>query len=86
LEGIAQRIVLEQARALGIPVRLEAVHLSDIEKLDEAALSSSSRALVPIVKIGEQVVGNGRPGPITAQILKAYRAFLAREIRYAVPR
>jgi branched-chain amino acid aminotransferase len=85
LEGIAQRIVLEQADILGISVRREAIHLDDIATLDEAALSSSSRALVPIIKIEEQVIGNGRPGPITHQILTAYRAFLSHEIRPALP-
>ncbi|MFZ0547590.1 MAG: aminotransferase class IV [Candidatus Promineifilaceae bacterium] len=84
LEGVARRIVLQQAEKLGIPVRLEAIHINDIANLNEAALSSSSRALVPIVKIGGQIIGNGRPGPITRQILEAYRAFLTREIRPAI--
>jgi branched-chain amino acid aminotransferase len=89
LEGIGRRIVLQQAKALGIPVQLDPVHINDIGRLDEAALSSASRALVPIVKIDGQVVGNGRPGgrpgPITLQILQAYRTFMAREIRPAIP-
>ncbi len=84
LEGIAQKIILQQAEVLGIPVRLEAVHVDDIPMLDEAALSSSSRALVPVVKIGERVIGDGRPGPITRQILAAYLTFLSREIRPAI--
>jgi branched-subunit amino acid aminotransferase/4-amino-4-deoxychorismate lyase len=85
LEGVARRIVLQQAEALGVPVRLEAVHLHEITALDEAALSSASRALVPIVKIGEQIIGDGRPGPITTKILDAYRTFLAQELRPAIP-
>lgn len=84
LEGIGRQIVLQQAEALGIPVRLEAVHIQEIAVLDEAALSSSSRALIPVVKIGDEVIGNGRPGPLTRQLLEAYRAFLTREIRPAI--
>jgi len=84
LEGVARRIVLQLAEALRIRIRFEAVHVDDIAGLDEAALSSTSRSLVPIVKIGEQVIGNGRPGPITTQILDAYRKFLKREIRPAI--
>jgi branched-subunit amino acid aminotransferase/4-amino-4-deoxychorismate lyase len=76
---------LQQAEALGIPVRLDPVHINDIGRLDEAALSSASRALVPIVKIDGQIIGNGRPGPLTNKILEAYRTFLAREIRPAIP-
>jgi branched-chain amino acid aminotransferase len=85
LEGIAQRIILQQAELLGIPVRRQAVNIKDIPLLDEAALSSSSRAIVPIVKIDEQTIGTGHPGPITTQILTAYRTFLSKEIRPAYP-
>jgi len=39
---------------------------------------------LPVVQIGEQVVGNGRPGPICQQILEAYTSFVAREVKTAV--
>lgn len=84
LEGITRTIILEQAAALGIPVILQAIHKDEIAALDEAALSSSSRALLPIVSIGTQVVGNGRPGPICQQILTAYNSFVSRTIRTAI--
>lgn len=84
LEGVARRIVLQQAEALGIPVQFEAVPVAEIGGLDEAALSSASRALVPVVSIGGQVIGDGRPGPSTTQILAAYQAFLKQEIRPAI--
>lgn len=84
LEGVARKIVLQVAGDLGIPIRLEAVRVDDIFRLDEAALSSSSRAIVPIVAIDGQMVGNGRPGPITNRLLSAYRARLAQVIRPAV--
>jgi branched-chain amino acid aminotransferase len=84
LEGVARRIVLQQAEALNIPVRLEAIKVEEIETLDEAALSSASRALVPVVRIGGEMIGDGRSGPITRRLLEGYRAFLGREIRAAV--
>jgi branched-chain amino acid aminotransferase len=84
LEGITRQIILQQAAALGIPVILQAIHKDEIATLDEAALSSSSRALLPIVAIGTQVVGNGRPGPICQQILTAYNSFVARTIETAI--
>lgn len=84
LEGITRKIILQLAPALGIPVHLEAIPLAAVGTLDEAALSGSSRAFLPVVRVGEQVVGNGRPGPISRQILAAYNEFLAREIRPAL--
>jgi branched-subunit amino acid aminotransferase/4-amino-4-deoxychorismate lyase len=84
LEGITRRIILSLLSELGIPLRLEAVHVDDIGRLDEAALSGSSRALLPVVEIAGQKVGDGRPGPISLRILAAYQAFVAKNIRPAV--
>ena len=84
LAGITRKIILDLARELDIPVSLEAITVTQIPQLSEAALSGSSRALLPVVQIGEQVVGNGRPGPIHQQILAAYNEFVAREVKTAI--
>ncbi len=83
LEGIARRIVLQVATETGIPVVLEPVHIDDIRDIDEAALSSSSRAIVPIVKIDQRQIRSGRPGPITGRLLHAYRQVVEQVIRPA---
>ena len=84
LEGIARKIVLHVANDLSIPVRFEPVRLDEIGTLDEAAISSSSRAIIPIVQIGDQVVGSGRPGPLTGELLRAYNAYVRETIRLAI--
>ncbi len=83
LEGIARRLVLQVAADLGLPVCMKPVHIDDISDLEEAALSSSSRAIVPIVQIDDQTIGNGCPGPITHRLLHAYQDVVARVIRTA---
>ncbi len=84
LEGVTRRIILQLAAELGIPVQFAAIPLAEVVTLDEAALSGSSRAFLPVVRIGEQVVGNGRPGPISQTILAAYLEFVRREAKTAV--
>jgi branched-chain amino acid aminotransferase len=84
LEGVARKIILEIADEMAIPVKLETVNINDISSLEEAAISSSSRGLVPIVRIDERVVGNGRPGPITQRVLKSYNMYVAKNIRPAI--
>ncbi len=85
LEGITRQIILDLITQLGIPLRLEPVSLADLPYLDEAALSSSSRALLPVVEIAGQVIGNGRPGPLTQRMLAAYNAYVERMVATAVP-
>lgn len=84
LEGIARKTILKLANDLGIRLRLEPVAETRIFELQEAALSSASRGIVPIMEIAGRSVGDGRPGPITLRILAAYRDLLAQEIRPAV--
>lgn len=83
LEGVTRSIILELLRDLGIPLRLEAVGLNEIGRLDEAAISGSSRAFLPVVAIAGQTIGDGRPGPLSRRILDAYNAFLRAQVRRA---
>jgi branched-chain amino acid aminotransferase len=84
LAGVTRKIILDLAEALGIPVSLEPIRRAQIPRLTEAALSGSSRALLPVVQIGQTVIGNGRPGPICQQILAAYNDFVACEVKTAI--
>jgi branched-chain amino acid aminotransferase len=84
LEGITRRILLELAEQLGIQVVQKPVQLAEIDQLDEAAISSSSRGLLPVVKIDDHVIGDGRPGPVCRRLMAAYDAFVKRGIKTAV--
>ena len=84
LEGVTRKTLLSLIAELGIPLRLEAVNRADVGRLDEAAISGSSRALLPVVAINGQMVGDGKPGPVTLQILRAYEEFVAGAVRTAV--
>ena len=84
LAGITRQIILDLAQELRIPVSLEPICVEEISQLSEAAISGSSRALLPVVQIEEQMVGNGRPGPICQQLLAAYNDFVAREVKTAI--
>ncbi|GAB4262726.1 MAG: hypothetical protein Kow0080_00340 [Candidatus Promineifilaceae bacterium] len=84
LAGVTRRILLDLASQLNVPVVLKPVSLTEIATLDEAALSSSSRALVPIVQIEQTVIGNGRPGPVCRRLLAAYNRFVQNAVKTAV--
>ena len=84
LEGVTRKIILSLLVELGIPVRLDPYPLVELGTLDEAAISGSSRALLPVVAIDGQVVGSGRPGPICRRILVAYNDFVYHAVKTAV--
>ncbi len=84
LEGITRRIILELLPALNIPLMLKAVKTADLPALDEAAMSSSSRGLLPITMINGRPVADGRPGPIIRQLMRAYDKFVDGAVKTAL--
>ena len=43
----------------------------DLDTADEAFITGTTRELSPVVRIDERVIGSGRPGPITLDLLAA---------------
>ncbi len=74
LPGIARLIVLEVAPAI-LPMRLEPVGLSDVPRLQEAFITSSSRGIIPVIGIDNAVI-SGEPGPVTRRLRQAYLDWL----------
>ena len=79
LAGITRGILLQLAPDI-LPVRLSGVRLDDLPALEEAFLSSSSRGLLPVVKVDEQVIGSGRPGPFTHALGEAFERYVERHL------
>ncbi|MGM0219340.1 D-amino-acid transaminase [Enterococcus sp. AZ126] len=72
LPGITKMNIIELAKELNIPVKEEAVCEEDLFTADECFVSGSLTEIVPVVKINEHIVGTGKPGKITKQLLNAY--------------
>ncbi|MBM7690323.1 D-amino-acid transaminase [Enterococcus ureilyticus] len=74
LPGITKKKILELARELEIPVKEEAVYEEELFNADECFVSGSLTEIVPVVKVNDHIVGTGKPGKITKQLLNAYIA------------
>jgi branched-chain amino acid aminotransferase len=74
LAGITREFLFEVGAEIGIKVREQTLSDDDLFAADEAFLTSTTRELVPIVRVDDRVIGNGRPGPVTAALLAAFRA------------
>ena len=73
LPGITRGVVRELAADLGVSVREAMLFPPDLDRADEAFLTSSLREVVPIVRFDGRVIGSGAPGPLTRRLLDAYR-------------
>jgi branched-chain amino acid aminotransferase len=73
LEGVTRAFLFEVGRDLGIDVRDETLSPADLQTADEVFITSTTRELSPVTRVDDQVIGTGKPGPITMKLLDGYR-------------
>jgi branched-chain amino acid aminotransferase len=74
LPGITREFLFEIGRDADIEVREQVLRDDDLFTADEAFLTSTTREVLPIVTVDDRNIGDGKPGPITLKLLKAFRA------------
>ena len=73
LPGITREFLFEIGAEAGIPVREQVLKDADLFGADESFLSSTTREIVPIVRIDDRTIGSGQPGPVTKGLLDRFR-------------
>ena len=73
LYGITRNTVIDCARAASIPTSEPLLTRYDVYTADEMFLTGTAAEMIPVVKVDGRVIGNGHPGPVTLQLLEAFR-------------
>lgn len=74
LYGITRGTVMELAQAAGLQVSEPNLTRYDVFNADECFLTGTGAEVVPVVKVDGRVIGNGTPGPVTRDLVRAYHA------------
>lgn len=77
LNGVTRGVVLELCRDHGIPCAERPFSLVDVYGAAEAFATGTFGGLTPVVQVDGRTIGEGRPGPVTAQLSAWYEARLA---------
>ena len=77
LPGITRAAVMDILAGLDVPVAESPVPMDALDVADELFLTSSLREIAPVTTVDGHPVGTGTPGPITRQVLEAFRAVVA---------
>lgn len=76
LPGITRHIILTSlAKAGGFNVSEQDITVRELRTADEVWISSSSKEIAAVGKIDNDLVGDGRPGPIWQAALNAYNEY-----------
>ncbi|HHY95709.1 MAG TPA: branched-chain-amino-acid transaminase [Firmicutes bacterium] len=73
LEGITRATVMDLARERGLSVQETLFTRHDLHVADECFLTGTACEIIPVVEVDGRQVGDGRPGPITRQLMAAFR-------------
>ena len=74
LMGITRDSVITLARDMGYKVFVGEMHLEELEVADEAFFTGTAAEVTPIAALDRRPIGNGKPGPVTLELQKAYFA------------
>lgn len=79
LKGITRLVVLELAEQLGLTLNESNIGYFDLYTADEVFVTGTAAEVAPIVYIDGRNIGSGKPGPVTRQLMAAFRAVTEKE-------
>lgn len=72
LEGITRDAVIELAIEAGITVKEVGLTRHDVYIADECFLTGSAAEVIPVVKVDNRPIGDGKPGPVTRGLMEKF--------------
>lgn len=76
LHGVTRARVIKLAEELGYEVRERDITPYELLTSDEVFLTGTMAEIVPVVKINGILIGEGRPGPITKEIMRGFQRII----------
>lgn len=74
LNGITRMAVIEVMREMGLQVHEVTMTRHDIYTADECFLTGTAAEVIPAVQYDRRLIGDGKPGKITAEVMKRFHA------------
>jgi len=79
LEGITRQTAMDLLREMGIEVVEKVFTRFDLYTADECFLTGTAAEVIPMVKLDDRSIGDGKPGPITRKLIAEFHAYVARQ-------
>ena len=77
LEGVTRNEVMKLAVQNGYKVIEENLTKHDLYTADEMFLTGTAAETIPVTKVDGREIGNGKPGPITTELITAFHKLVA---------
>ena len=80
LRGVTRQTVMELASSLGIPCHERNIESYDVAGADEAFITSTTIAVMPVTRFNSMPVGDGAVGPVVHSLLDAFSEMVGVDI------
>ena len=80
LPGITRQVVLELAYQMGTNCFEDDIKLDDLYKAKEAFLTSSLLEVMPLTRVDDRCIADGRVGNITRKLITGYKQLVSGEL------
>ncbi|MDD4939156.1 MAG: branched-chain-amino-acid transaminase [Candidatus Omnitrophica bacterium] len=79
LRGITRDSVLELAKVNKVPVHEHVLTRHEVYISDECFLTGTAAEIIPVVKVDGRMIGSGKPGKITLNLMKKFKELTKKE-------
>lgn len=73
LKGITRAAVMDLAEIRGNPIQEKELGLFDLYTADEVFVTGTAAEVAPVTKVDGRIIGTGKPGPITKELMAAFK-------------
>jgi len=78
LRGITREIILALAKEHGFTIEERCPLESELCDSQEAFITGSVKEILPVIRIGSQMIGNGKPGPVSQHLERLFLSNMKR--------
>ena len=69
LPGVTRSTIIQNSP---YPINFSIINIVDFRRISELFLTNSGSGIIPVIKVNSIIIGNGKPGPMTLNLMKLY--------------
>jgi len=75
LRGITRTVLFDAIKSQGLAVEERGFTVDEAYAAREAFITSASQIVLPVVRVNDRVIGDGKPGPVAIALRRAYHRY-----------
>ncbi len=75
LDGVTRDVVIQLAKKQEVEVHETALTKHDVYIADECFLTGTAAEVIPVVRVDDRQIGDGKPGPVTRDLKKRFAEY-----------